>query len=146
MIDLNTFILKLLKHNHIKATPQRLAIINTLLEYDHFSGTQNLYDRISEANPNLGSATIYRTLSLFKDSGIYAIIMKISNLAKSLPNIENGHTLAVCYYCGNEQFLPNSQLDGDDNEFDGFQSEFSLRIVYGVCGDCRKRELSGFYE
>ena len=65
-----------LKEKECKLTPQRRATLNVLIENQskHLS-TEEIYDLVKDKFPDIGLATIYRTLQLFDD---FDIIKKLN--------------------------------------------------------------------
>ena len=59
-----------LKKTGFKITPQRRAIIEVLLEnrYYHLS-SEEIYDKVRENCPEIGLATVYRTMQLLDEIG-----------------------------------------------------------------------------
>lgn len=61
-----------LSQKKLKSTKQRDVIFNEF--FDNYVGkhitVEDLYEKIKKNNPRIGYATIYRTLKLFKESGI----------------------------------------------------------------------------
>ena len=59
---------KKLKEAGYKLTPQRIAIINAIAESkgEHLN-TEEIYDIVKQRNPEMGLATVYRTLQLLDE-------------------------------------------------------------------------------
>ena len=61
----------LLKEKDFRLTPQREAILLILLNADHDHMTaEDIYGITRERNPEIGLATVYRTLELFEGLGV----------------------------------------------------------------------------
>lgn len=60
-----------LREKEFKLTPQRRATLDVLIENQskHLS-TEDVYELVKSKYPNIGLATIYRTLQLFDDFDI----------------------------------------------------------------------------
>lgn len=54
----------------LRQTEQRQAIAATFFEFDGHPNIDELYGRIRERHPNIGQATVYRTIKLLVDSGL----------------------------------------------------------------------------
>lgn len=58
------------KERDIKLTKSREVIANILCESKDHPDVEEVWRRASEVNPEIGIATVYRTLKLFEESGI----------------------------------------------------------------------------
>ena len=60
-----------LKEKGCKLTLQRRSVLDVLIEHDgeHLS-TEEIYDKVKEKFPEIGLATVYRTVQLFEQMGI----------------------------------------------------------------------------
>ncbi|RMF18296.1 MAG: transcriptional repressor [Candidatus Dadabacteria bacterium] len=59
-----------LRRKGLKQTRQRELILSTFLATDEHLTADELYRRVQNRNPEIGFATVYRTLHLIVDSGI----------------------------------------------------------------------------
>ena len=60
---------KILKDNHLKITPQRLAILKEIQKCGHIS-IDEIYENIKESNPSMSLATIYKNLASMQEARI----------------------------------------------------------------------------
>ena len=60
-----------LKNKGYKLTPQRRAIVDTIVESEgkHLTA-EEIYDEVKKSCPEIGLATVYRTILLLEDIGI----------------------------------------------------------------------------
>lgn len=124
----------------LKATLQRSLILDAFLEVDRPTHIDELYLILRSKHPNIGHATVYRTLRLFADSGIAREI----NLGDGLTRYEQArqgkrHDYLVCSDCGTVTEFDNSTVERSQVEVAqslGFMVE-SLKIeLRGVCSHC----------
>ncbi len=59
-----------LSRNGLKQTRQREAIMDAFLATKGHLTSEELYERVREEHPEIGAATVYRTLKLFCDAGV----------------------------------------------------------------------------
>ena len=59
------------QHN-LKVTRQRRAVLKAFLECDDHVSAEELYRAVSQIEPKIGLATVYRTLALLTESGLAA--------------------------------------------------------------------------
>ncbi len=90
--------LKILKDKGLKATPQRIALIEVLLEHPHLD-IEAIHDRLREKIPSISVATIYNNLKALQNAGIVREV-KIP-FHKPLYEVDLVyHIHAVCKRCG----------------------------------------------
>jgi Fur family ferric uptake transcriptional regulator len=61
----------LAKH-HLKVTRQRQIILDAFLSSPSHLSAEELYIRLRKKHPNIGYATVYRTMKILAESGIAA--------------------------------------------------------------------------
>ncbi|HLR66380.1 ferric iron uptake transcriptional regulator [Virgibacillus alimentarius] len=127
-----------------KLTPQREATVKVLLERedDHLSA-EEVYLLVKEKAPEIGLATVYRTLELL--SGL-KIVDKINfgdgvtryDLRKE--GAEHFHHHLVCIECGSvEEIVDDLLVDVEkivENEW-GFQVKDHRLTFHGICKQCQ---------
>ncbi|RRH41173.1 transcriptional repressor, partial [Clostridioides difficile] len=60
-----------LKETGFKITPQRRAIVEILLKHDHSHlSSEEIYDLVRVDCPEIGLATVYRTMQLLDEIGL----------------------------------------------------------------------------
>jgi len=120
-----------------------VAEIQTCKLLDQWSGFQALYEDIKQDHPTIGFATVYRTLKLFKESGIASERNFGDGKARYEPirsEAEHHHHM-ICTECGQIVEFANMQIEScllqvaRLNEFN--VSNHKLEI-YGLCSDCKK--------
>jgi len=90
--------ISLLKERHLKATPQRLSVLKVLCRNEHPT-IDELYEAIKEDFPSISLATVYKNMSMLKDSG--AIVEINTPSGKTRYDIYmKPHVHIVCKNCG----------------------------------------------
>lgn len=135
-----------LRETGFKITPQRRAVIDILLKHksEHLSSEQ-IYDLVRVNCPEIGLATIYRTMQLLDEIGVISklnlddgCIRYEINLNKS--ETHNHHHL-ICKKCGKIIEVEDDLMDNVEKEI---QSVYKFKILdhdikfYGVCEVCNK--------
>lgn len=138
----------LLKENGLKVTSQRIAILEALESRpDHHLTAEEIYECVRVDNPEIGLATVYRTIQLLAELGL---IDKL-NLGDGFIRYEIGdggqnaghhHHHLICLKC-NEVLTFEGDFMEDLEE--RIQSAMEFQVVdhevklYGYCKDCRKQ-------
>lgn len=130
---------------HLKSTKQRDIIFDEF--FTNYMGkhitVEELYEDIKKKHPSIGFATVYRTLKLFKESGIASERNFGDGKARYEPirsEAEHHHHM-ICTECGQIVEFANMQIEScllqiaRLNEFN--VSNHKLEI-YGLCSDCKK--------
>jgi Fur family peroxide stress response transcriptional regulator len=63
-------ILQNLKAAGLKATQQRIVILNTLYEHFDHPSPEEIYNRVKKLNPSISLGTVYKTLDRLVDCGL----------------------------------------------------------------------------
>ena len=135
-----------LKETGFKITPQRRAILEILLENDnkHLS-SEEIYDLVRVSCPEIGLATVYRTMQLLSEVGL---ISKLNlddgciryEISLNKEDQHNHHHL-ICKKCGKIMEAKEDLLDGIEVLI---QKEYKFKILdhdvkfYGICEECQK--------
>jgi Fur family transcriptional regulator, ferric uptake regulator len=128
-----------------KLTPQREATVRVLLERetDHLSA-EEIYLLVKEKAPEIGLATVYRTLELLSELKIIDKINfgdGVSRYDLRKEGAEHFHHHLVCIECGSVEEIMDDLL-GDvekivENEW-GFKVQDHRLTFHGLCKSCQK--------
>lgn len=127
-----------------KLTPQREATLKILIlhEDDHLSA-DDVYMYVKEIAPDIGIATVYRTLELFSEIKIVDKVNFGDGFARyDLRSDKEGHCHShiVCNICGcveeiEEDFLESIELFVKDTyQFDVMDHSLMFQ---GICKNCK---------
>jgi Fur family ferric uptake transcriptional regulator len=133
-----------LKEKDCKLTPQRRAILDVLVENQskHLS-TENIYELVKSKFPDVGLATIYRTLQLFDD---YDMIKKL-NFGDGCYRYElsedekHQHHHLICIKCGNVYEFDDDLLEELEQKIkvkNNFKVLDHMVKFMGYCQKCQK--------
>ena len=134
-----------LKEKGYKLTVQRKAIIEVFLENQssHLS-PEEIYDNVRNDYPDIGLATVYRTLQLLEELDIVYKVNFDDGCSRYELNLDSGdhqHHHLICLECGKVQEVKLDLLENLEAEI-GKEGEF--RVVdhnvkfFGYCKDCEK--------
>lgn len=132
-----------LKQKGYKLTTQRRAILDVIIENreKHLS-SEEIYDLVKDKYPEIGLATVYRTLQLFEELGIiYKLNFDDGRSRYELYHDEDHqHHHLICLKCGSV-----IEMEGDllENLEEAIESTKDFEIVdhnvkfFGYCSKCR---------
>ncbi len=134
MIDFKT----ILQKRNLKATHQRLAILETMNTLKHVS-IENLYDLLLAKYPTLSKATIYRNVKELITIGIITEI-KIPDMPTNYEITKMPHIHLVCKICNKieDKIVDTKCLIDEATKDIGFVTEKSSISLVGVCSKCSR--------
>lgn len=141
-VDITELINKLKACGH-KYTKQRQTVWEIILENreKHLS-TEEIFDEVQKKYPNIGLATVYRTLQLFERIGlIQHISLDDGRLRYHMVNPEEKHEHhhLICEICGDVIDVEEDMLDLlEENVFlkEGFRVTNHKLKLFGICKRC----------
>ncbi len=128
----------LLKDYDLKATPQRLAIVEELCISGHIN-IDDLYKKLLEKFPSISLATIYKNVNAMCEK-LFLSEVKIPNSKTVYELVKNEHAHTVCKSCGHIEdiFLDTSSLMNEVKNMNDFKIESSSIVLSGLCSKCSK--------
>ncbi len=124
----------------IKPTQQRMLILDYLHKNRTHPNSEQIYQDLREAEKGLSRATVYNTVSIFKEKGLIKILDTGDEFAHyDIALDEHGHF--QCLDCGRIWNIDLGDLDGPNGYTlpDGFLSVENLVLIKGYCPDCRSK-------
>lgn len=130
------------RENNYKLTSQRKDILEVLINNpdQHFSA-EELYEEVKNINPDLGLATVYRTLELMCQLNITHRLDFDSTYKRYELNLEgHHHHHLICLECGKIIEFNDSVLEVFEQNL---EKEYCFKIMdhrikfYGKCSDCK---------
>lgn len=131
---------KLSSHNY-KLTKQREDILKVFIQNknQHFNA-EELFEKVQEINPEVGLATIYRSLELFCELDIIRQLDFDNSYKRYELNVKgNHHHHLICLECGKIVEFNDEVLEKFENSV---EEEYDFKIVnhrikfYGFCKEC----------
>ena len=142
MLPLATDIKRLFRERGILRTSQREIITRTLFSLERHVGAEELYDIVARDHPQIGLATVYRTLNLLVDKGL----IQVRQFGDGWKRYENSpqahHDHLICVECG-------KVVEFEDSEIEMLQAKVAQEhdflpvkhrmVLYGRCSKCREK-------
>lgn len=138
----------LLREKGLKVTSQRLMVLNILSAHgDEHLTVEEIYDLAKEESPEIGLATIYRTVQVLLELHVIETVTFDDGFARyELNGEETGsghrHHHAICTQCGKVYSLETDLLDTLEKQvFEslGFEVTDHEVKLYGLCSACRRK-------
>jgi len=133
---MNNYVQILRQHN-LKATPQRIAIIDTIYNSGHIN-VDRLYENIKNKFDSISLATIYKNINSMIENMIL-VEVKIPK-QKSLYEItKENHSHIVCSSCEGVEdvFIDTKQILNKISTSYDFEINQSDLIISGICKNCK---------
>lgn len=136
----------MLAANTRRLTPQRRAVLQVFLDNpEQHLNAEEIYRLVRKTHPDLGLATVYRTLELLADTGIvYGMDFGDGSIRYELCSAErHHHHHLVCTRCGRVTEVGHDLLDRLEEEI---RAEYHFHITnhqlmfYGLCRQCQEAE------
>lgn len=133
-----------LADNGLKMTPQRRCIIEVFFDSDGHPAPEELYLQVREQDSSIGQATVYRTLKLLSDSGLAKEVHfgdGVTRYERKFGHSHHDHL--ICENCGKNIEVVDDTIEELQEKLahkHGFTLTGHRMYLYGVCGDCRKKD------
>ena len=147
MVNTMEILKEKLKETGFKITPQRRAIIEILLKNDskHLS-SEEIYDLVRVNCPEIGLATVYRTMQLLDEVGAISKLNLDDGCIRYELNLNDehchNHHHLICKSCGEIIEVKEDLLDEIENKI---QEIYKFSILdhdvkfYGTCENCSSK-------
>jgi len=127
----------LLRSNNLKATHQRIAILECIDKFGHIN-IDAIYDFICQKYPTMSKATVYRNIN---ELSSYDIIEEVNfpHKSKEFEIKKIPHIHLSCKKCSKVEdlFLETKPLFNSITSNSGFKIENSFIVIDGICKDCQ---------
>jgi len=127
----------LLKDNNLKATPQRLSIVEELYNHGHMNIDQ-LYKSLLTRFPSISLATIYKNINAMIDI-CFLEEVKLPNKKSVYELTKQEHSHVVCSKCGEvmDLTLDLSKLCDQAKAKSDYTLNHSNIVFDGICPSCK---------
>ncbi|MBC2584845.1 Fur family transcriptional regulator [Clostridium acetobutylicum] len=135
-----------LKDKGYKLTPQRRAVLDIIIDNEgqHLT-VEELYDLVKLECPEIGLATVYRTVQLLDELGVISKLDLNDGLSRYElvhENEQHQHHHLICTACGKVTEVQGDLLDEledcIENKYHFLIKNHSVKF-YGICSECRKK-------
>lgn len=123
----------------LRWTRQRAAIAEVFLRSDGHLTSDEVHRQVARKHPQVGLATIYRTLKLFVEAGIASERTFSEGVARYEVR-QPHHDHMICVECGRIVEFEDARIEAlqeDVARAHGFELEWHRHELYGRCPDCR---------
>ncbi len=126
-----------LRAHHLKATPQRLEIANTLYKHGHVN-IEHLYETMLKKFNSISLATIYKNINIMIENAFIQEV-KIPHQKSVYELTKEAHSHLVCDKCG---MVEDITLDlSSISEFATHETNFEIKkadlVFSGLCKNCQ---------
>ncbi len=134
----------LLKESGLKATFQRMNILESIENHGHMS-IDSIYEEVVKTHPSLSLATVYKNIILMVEKGVL-VEVPITGKKPKYELIKEDHIHLVCTECGEVEDKPHMQETDTllhtltSNEH--FKLQKQQINLYGVCSHCQEAVAS----
>jgi Fe2+ or Zn2+ uptake regulation protein len=126
---------QVLRDHRIKATNQRLSILQYLDSVDDHLDVDTIYNALKGNNPSLSKTTVYNTLDLFRSKGIVQALT-ISGTEHRYELSRGMHHHLFCHHCGRIYNIDVSCPYLDEMLHDEHKIEEVHGYFRGICKNC----------
>lgn len=137
--------LNILKSNRIKATSQRIAIINCIIENSNHLTAEDILKKISSNKSiPISMPTVYNNLNLFVKKGIISELVLSTDNKKHYDYIRKLHYHVICKKCNRITDVTYSSFESDLSHIlkgainKGFLVKNETISLYGICESCQR--------
>lgn len=139
-MDLQKVLTDYLAQKGLKNTSQRMIILQEFVDESSHMSTEELYLKVRGKHPNIGYATVHRTLKLFAECGIAAERNFGDGSGRfELMHGEEHHDHLICSRCGLIIEFENPQIEKLQEKVakeHNFTIDNHRLELYGLCSTC----------
>lgn len=140
--DRLTELMARIKESGLRMTPQREAILRTLVLHPGHPSVEDIYTQLLPHFPNMSLATVYKTIAVLKDLGEVQEIEFSSRDNRFDGHNPRPHPHLICTRCGriDDPDIPGlGEMVESLNKSSGFSISSYRMDFYGLCPDCLKK-------
>lgn len=135
-----TTLIEYLKRNNLKWSKQRDYLLDIFFNSNGHVTANELYKAAQERYPQIGYATVYRTLKLLEESG-FATASRFGHKSSrfEMSRADEHHDHLVCIKCGSIIEFQSDQIEQIQETVarkKGFTITHHKLVLYGICKTC----------
>ena len=146
-VDVDFNVLKeQLKSKGCKLTPQRRAIVETIIENEgkHLTA-EEIYEQVKKKCPEIGLATVYRTILLLEEIGVISKLLLNDGCSRYElvhRNERHRHHHLICNQCNKVIEVEDDLLEELE---EGIEKKYKFKILdhsvkfFGICDECESK-------
>lgn len=127
----------------LRATPERFAILDTVMATQGHFDAEDLYYRLITAGVKVSKATVYNTLDLLQQAGLvskYRFGENMSRYEKAFGRPRHHHL--ICLSCGDIIEFESDKLERIQDEVcteKDFAPRSTTLQIFGTCARCSRK-------
>ncbi len=129
-----------LQRHGLKQTRQREAILDVFLSSSGHITPEQLYERVREDQPDIGAATVYRTLKLLVEAGVADASTFIDGVTV-YEHRHGHHDHLVCLGCNEVLEFKDDVIERQQDEvasMHGYRLTRHRHHLFGYCARCQR--------
>lgn len=130
-----------LARHQLKHTRQRDAILQALLDAEGHVSSEHLYERVRAEHPEIGAATVYRTLKLLCEAGVANAIQSTEGV--TLYERQHAHhDHLICVGCGEILEFESPVIEREQERVAlerGYRLTHHRHHLFGHCASCQQK-------
>ncbi|MFZ5515990.1 MAG: Fur family transcriptional regulator [Candidatus Zhuqueibacterota bacterium] len=133
-----------IRANNLKSSKRRDLIFEYIMNMSEHFTIDSLYSAMFRTSPDIGIATVYRTIRLLVDCGI--LLEHSFGEKKGYYEVNRvqsrSHGHLICRMCGKISEFQNDDIVEFQKAISAqqdFKTDFFRLEIYGICHDCRKQ-------
>ena len=142
MTETKEYFISYLRNNNLKWSKQRDYLIDIFLSANGHVTADELYKVAQKKYPQIGYATVYRTLKLLANCGIATAARFGHKSARfEMSRSDHHHDHLVCTECGGIIEFKSDQIENMQETVarkKGFTITHHKLVLYGICKSCNK--------
>jgi Fur family ferric uptake transcriptional regulator len=126
-----------------RVTNQRMLVLDVIANAETHLDASEIYARARAREPRLSLATVYRTLSALRESGLVRQLHSAGERLFFELDRQDRHAHLICSTCGRIWEVDSAALSRAAKEAGsefGFQVATARVEVIGLCADCRRKK------
>lgn len=128
----------------LKATRQRDLIVDTFFSQTGHLSVDELLAKVTERDPAIGAATVYRTMKILTDAGLASARHFEGGQTRYEAALDrHHHDHLICTSCGSIVEFENEKIEYLQEtvaQHHGFRVTHHKLELYGLCKACQERE------
>ncbi|MHC4552984.1 MAG: Fur family transcriptional regulator [Planctomycetota bacterium] len=132
------------QNSNLRWTHQRQMIIDAFIASKQHLTTEELFEIVRQKNPDIGYATVSRTLHLLVDAGICSLIdISDGSMRYEITFGHEHHDHLICTQCGRFIEVFSQELEEIQTSLvrkHGFLEHSHKLQIFGLCPVCQKNQ------
>lgn len=133
---------KIIRELGLKVTQQRILILEVVrMGPSHFTA-QEVFEIVSEKNPDIGFATVYRFLKKLSEQSFVTEVRMGGMPARYEWAAKDHHDHLTCTRCSSIVEFENQKIEDLQEKIavqHGFKLTHHVLELYGLCGECQRK-------